>query len=128
MKSLWKPVLFVSALFLAVILATCAAQARQITAALRSAAQNLEAGDVGARPDVAHHARDYAALLRQHILKEDTILFPAADRVIPTQLHAAVMDDFENVEHEETGEGVHKKFWRWPNRWKWKPVWGKMIA
>ena len=86
------------------------AQARQITAALRSAAQSLEAGDTSARPEVTPNARAYAALLRQHILKEDTILFPAADRVIPTALHAAVLDGFEHVEHEETGEGVHEKF------------------
>jgi hemerythrin-like domain-containing protein len=33
-----------------------------------------------------------------------------ADQVIPISEHEAVYEGFENVEHEETGEGVHEKF------------------
>jgi hemerythrin-like domain-containing protein len=49
-------------------------------------------------------------LLRQHIQKEDRVLFPMADRVIPVNEHELVMDGFDKVEHEETGEGVHEKY------------------
>ncbi len=83
---------------------------RKYTRAMREAAQKLAAGDVSARADVVRNARGYAALLRQHILKENTILFPMADRVIPASEHDAVFERFERVEHEETGEGVHEKY------------------
>ena len=38
-----------------------------------------------ARADVINNARGYAALLRQHIQKENGILFPMADQVIPSR-------------------------------------------
>jgi hemerythrin-like domain-containing protein len=84
--------------------------ARRYTAALRKAAERLKGGDESARADVIENARHYAALLRQHIGKEDTILFPMADRLIPSDQHDAVWEGFEHVEHEETGEGVHEKY------------------
>jgi len=33
-----------------------------------------------------------------------------ADQVIPAGQHDKIFDDFEIVEHEETGEGVHEKY------------------
>ncbi len=83
---------------------------REYTRGMRQAAERLKAGDQTARPEVIDNARHYAALLRQHISKEDQILFPMADSIIPVEQHAAVWDGFEHVEHEETGEGVHEKY------------------
>ncbi len=74
------------------------------------AANRLAAGDSTARDAVVSNARGYAALLRQHIQKENGILFPLADQVIPVARQAQVADDFERVEHEDTGEGVHEKY------------------
>lgn len=85
-------------------------QGRAFTRALREAAEKLQAGDPSAKAEVIANARGYAALLTQHIQKEDHILFPMADRVIPVEQHAAVLEGFETVEHEETGEGVHEKY------------------
>ena len=83
---------------------------RAYTRALRAAAQALENGDLSAKPAVIENALGYAALLRQHIYKEDHILFPAADRVIPASEQDGVLEGFEHVEHEETGEGIHEKY------------------
>ena len=85
-------------------------QGRAYTRAMREAATRLQAGDASARAAVAANARGYATLLREHIAKEDGILFPLADQVIPVARQAAVTDGFEHVEHEETGEGVHEKY------------------
>lgn len=85
-------------------------QGRAFTRGMRAAAEKLKAGDTSARAAVIQNARGYAALLRQHIQKEDGVLFPMADRVIPQQLHDGVIDGFERVEHEETGAGVHEKY------------------
>ena len=85
-------------------------QGREFTRGMRAAAQKLKDGDASARAAVIQNARGYATLLRQHIQKEDGILFPMADRIIPQPMHAGVIDGFERVEHEETGEGVHEKY------------------
>ena len=85
-------------------------QGRAFTRGLRDAANRLAAGDSTARAAVVDNARGYAALLRQHIQKENGILFPLADQVIPVAQQAQVAADFERVEHEETGAGVHEKY------------------
>jgi hemerythrin-like domain-containing protein len=85
-------------------------QGRAFTRDMREAANRLAAGDGTARIEVVNDARGYAALLRQHIQKENGILFPLADQVIPVARQAQVADDFERVEHEETGAGVHEKY------------------
>jgi hemerythrin-like domain-containing protein len=85
-------------------------QGRVYTRGMLEAAIALEAGDASARDAVIGNARGYANLLRNHIFKENHILFPMADRFIPAQHQEAVNDGFEQVEHEETGEGVHEKY------------------
>ena len=85
-------------------------QGRAYTRGMREAALRLAGGDTAARGAVVRNALNYGALLRQHILKEDNILFPLANRVIPLELQESVNDGFEHIEHEETGEGVHEKY------------------
>jgi hemerythrin-like domain-containing protein len=85
-------------------------QGRQYNRGMRAAAERLAAGDASARADILGNVRGYAALLRQHIQKEDQLLFPMADQVIPVLAQAQVSAGFEHVEHEETGEGVHERY------------------
>ena len=85
-------------------------QGRAFTRGMREAAEQLQAGQPEARSEVVQNALKYAALLRQHIAKEDGVLFPMADRVIPAAQHDQVEQAFEHVEHEETGAGVHEKY------------------
>ena len=85
-------------------------QGRAYTRKMREAAELLQSGDQSARQGVVQNALGYTELLRQHINKEDNILFPAADGVIPTAQQDQVWIDFEHIEHEETGAGVHEKY------------------
>ncbi len=85
-------------------------QGRRYTRGLAEAARRLEDGDATARAEVIHNAHGYIELLRQHIAKEDNILFPMAEQVIPRAEHGSVLEGFEHVEHEETGPGVHEKY------------------
>jgi len=85
-------------------------QGRAFTREMKDAAQKWEGGDLSARAAVAQNALGYVALLRQHIHKENNILFPMADRLIPPDRQEKVATDFERIEHEETGEGVHEKY------------------
>lgn len=85
-------------------------QGRGFTRALNEAANHMVEGDGSGIAEVISSARGYAALLRQHIGKEDNILFPMADRIIPISNHEQVLMDFETIEHEQVGEGVHDKY------------------
>jgi hemerythrin-like domain-containing protein len=85
-------------------------EGRTYTRLICEAANRLKSDDETAIDTIVENARRYTALLRQHIMKEDQILFPMADRIIPLSLHDQVLDDFEKVEHEETGAGVHEKY------------------
>jgi hemerythrin-like domain-containing protein len=85
-------------------------QGRRFTRAMRAAAERWQQGETFASLEAIENALGYVALLRQHILKEDNILFPMAARVIPPELQDRVSEDFEHVEHEETGAGVHEKY------------------
>lgn len=85
-------------------------EGRRITRAMRGAAERMGAGDTGARAEVGRHALDYVGLLRQHIRKEDNVLFPMAGRVIPAAGQGEVAEEFELIEREETGQGVHERF------------------
>lgn len=85
-------------------------QGRVYARGMRAAAEKLQAGDRSAVAEVLRNARGYAALLRQHILKEDRVLFPMAGQVIPAEKHDEIFEEFERIEEEETGEGVHEKY------------------
>ncbi|GAB4528213.1 MAG: hemerythrin domain-containing protein [Anaerolineae bacterium] len=85
-------------------------QGRLYTRGMREAARRLKTGDGAARADIIRNARGYVALLRQHIAKENGVLFPMADQAIPQTEHEAVAASFDRVEHEETGPGVHEKY------------------
>jgi hemerythrin-like domain-containing protein len=85
-------------------------EGRRLTQGMRGAAERLQNGETAARQDIVDNAQDYVLLLRQHILKEDNVLFPMADRVIPLAQQPGITEAFERIEHEETGEGIHEKY------------------
>jgi hemerythrin-like domain-containing protein len=85
-------------------------QGREFNRGMEKAARAMEGGDPGARNDLAQNALGYVALLRQHIRKEDTVLFPTADRLISPAVQAELAGEFGRIEREETGAGVHEKY------------------
>lgn len=54
-------------------------------------------------------ASKYIDLLRHHIEKENTILFPMADRRIPLDIQNNLLELFEKHEKDVMGEGIHEK-------------------
>ncbi len=79
-------------------------QARTYTQAMSDAAGRLEAGDDSASAAVVRSAQSYCALLREHIAKEDNILFPMADNVIPAEQQAKLERQFEQAEQEHASQ------------------------
>jgi hemerythrin-like domain-containing protein len=77
---------------------------------LRAAAVKLSEGDSSAREAVIEHAREYASVLQQHIMKEDQVLFPMANQAIPLSLYAEIDEGFEWIERE-VGLEHHPRAW-----------------
>jgi hemerythrin-like domain-containing protein/uncharacterized protein (DUF2249 family) len=64
--------------------------------------------DPGAPGQIIQNGRGYIRLLRAHIDKENTILFPMADSVLSPEDQETLGKEFERFELEETGVGVHE--------------------
>ncbi len=60
-------------------------QGRAFVRNVDEAAQKALDGESGQIPVIAENAKGYAELLRGHIDKEDTILYPLAERVLPEE-------------------------------------------
>jgi len=74
---------------------------RAYNRALRDAARRLGEGDPEAPRRIIANAKGYIALLHDHIAKEDEMLFPMADELIPGAAAAAMLAAFARVEHED---------------------------
>ena len=69
-------------------------QGRSLVTALERAARKALAGEPGQAAIIAENALAYAELLREHISKEDDILYPLAERVIPDTMRDAIIDGY----------------------------------
>ncbi len=84
--------------------------ARTYMRGLREAGLAMEAGDAGAVRLAAEYLHSYVHLLRQHIAQENEMLFPLAMQVIPSEKQAQLVEDFDLIELQETGEGLHERY------------------
>jgi len=80
--------------------------------AIRAALVGAAAGERPEVAAVADHLSDYAAMLRAHIRRENDILFPCADHHLTPADQDELSRGFERVESEETGAGVHERYYR----------------
>jgi len=84
-------------------------QGRQHVAAVRDALPRAAAGDRQARETVRREALAYADLLRQHILKENNVLFPIGDRCLSAGDKAELLRQFHCAEHSAVPPGTHER-------------------
>lgn len=66
-------------------------QGRACVRGMKAAAQRAQAGELGQIPLLAEHAAAYITLIRDHIAKEDQILYPLAERVLPEAKRPALV-------------------------------------
>lgn len=79
---------------------------RAVAAALSRAGQ----GDMSAKDKIIEDLTGYINMLRDHIAKEDNILYPMGDKIFTEEDQNSLREAFEKVEKEEMGEGVHEKY------------------
>lgn len=66
-------------------------QGRAHVRALEAAALAVRAGESGRAREIVEHACAYLELLREHIDKEDHVLYPLAERLIPAEARATIL-------------------------------------
>jgi hemerythrin-like domain-containing protein len=85
---------------------------RQFLRAMAAAVPGARQGEAKAVDEVRNNLTGYVELLRHHIMKENNVLFPTADRVLTEEDQRELLAGFEKVEAEEVGAGVHEKYHR----------------
>jgi hemerythrin-like domain-containing protein len=70
----------------------------------------FERGDAAGADRFAFEARGFVDLLRDHIAKEEQVVFPMADRMLPASVQDELLVGFDHAEKHEMGEGTHEKF------------------
>ncbi len=76
---------------------------------VRAMAEALK-GEVPPKTVLVENARAYLSLLRDHIRKEDEILFNMADEVLSSEEQKKLLREFEEHEAKEIGTGIHEKY------------------
>ncbi len=83
-------------------------QGRAHVRAMEEAAQKALEGETGQTAIIAEHARGYAALLRGHIEKEDDILYPLAERILPEDVRSRMLAAYDQAEAKT--QGLEEKY------------------
>jgi len=78
-------------------------QGRAYVRAMEDAAQKALDGETGQAVIIAENAKGYAALLRGHIEKEDEILYPLAERILPEAVRDRMLEAYDNAEVKTPG-------------------------
>jgi hemerythrin-like domain-containing protein len=77
---------------------------------MRRAVADAERDPEAAAQRFAKSARAYVELLRDHIDKENGVLFPMADQMLDEAETRALLASFDEVEHHDLGDGTHERY------------------
>jgi hemerythrin-like domain-containing protein len=83
---------------------------REHVKAIACALEGTKEGRLECAAPLGENLVGYAALLREHIGKENDVLFPLADKVLTAEDQIKLTTSFDKVESEEMGESVHEKY------------------
>lgn len=79
-------------------------QGRSYVRAMETAVHEAQAGHKDKYQAIADNALGYAALLRDHIAKEDDILYPLSERVLPESMRAGILKGYQEAEAQVSSE------------------------
>jgi len=85
-------------------------QGRAYVRAMSACIARVQSQDRAAIDSLLGDAKAYIRLLREHIQKEDEILFPMADNVIPPDEHKHLLNSFAEHEAVEMGAQTHERY------------------
>jgi hemerythrin-like domain-containing protein len=84
-------------------------QGRELIQKMKAAAGSYQKEPQAAAKCWASAARVYSQLLREHILKENNILFHMAEQILSTDEQTSLAAEFEKAETEKMGAGTHER-------------------
>ncbi len=87
-------------------------RARELTASSKAELGAAAKGDRWGQGKIRRNLMGYVELLRDHISKEDNILFEMADRVMTEEDQVQMEKDFEEAMKRNVGEGVSEQYRR----------------
>jgi len=67
-------------------------------------------GDLSLSKDITQNIGGYISLLRDHIEKENNVLFVMADNLLSEKKQDELLEGFEKIEEERIGVGKHEEF------------------
>jgi hemerythrin-like domain-containing protein len=85
-------------------------QGRALIARMSKALADAKASRPDAAARFAEAGDTYVALMRDHIAKENGVLFPVSEGMLTAQEQAELMTRFESFEHEDMEAGAHQRF------------------
>ncbi len=85
-------------------------QGRAFIKGMNDALAAYENGNQDSVKDLIAASEGYIQLLRDHIEKENNILFMMADQVLTEPEQAQIFDEFEKLEEEKIGLGKHEEY------------------
>ena len=86
------------------------AQGRAHISAMKEALSRHPNNDTSTLQLFAVAGLAYVKLLREHINKENTVLFVMAEKLLSADEHARLSAGFEKIELERIGKGMHEQF------------------
>jgi hemerythrin-like domain-containing protein len=86
-------------------------QGRAFVKGMEEATLAAMAGRTDSYQAIADNALAYTALLKDHISKEDTVLYPLAERVLPEEVRAGILKGYQ-VAESRVQEGFSQQYQR----------------
>jgi hemerythrin-like domain-containing protein len=83
---------------------------RNYVKAIGTAFAGYKTGEIFSSKGVLQNAHGYISLLREHIEKENDVLFVMADNLLPEKRQDELFEGFEKIEEERIGVGRHEEF------------------
>ena len=84
--------------------------------------ENCKLGDTCSSELIAANLTNYVNLLQNHIQKEENILFPMANKTLSEQRQKEIFEQFEKIEEDVVGHGVHEQYHELLNQLKIKYI------
>ena len=85
---------------------------RAAITAMRTALDDAARNAAEAPKRFAAAARGYVELLREHIDKENRVLFSMADEMLGPEVQDELLRGFEHIEHDDLQAGTHERYIR----------------
>lgn len=85
-------------------------QGRTYVRSMLKSLNEYKNGDKQSLKYFSTNAHQYINMLRAHIEKENTVLYPMGEKLLNEKKDDELIDGFELIERERVGEGKHEQF------------------